>query len=537
MASSLTGRMESNPVNPIDRMILSKFKGGWVERLNVEQMFVLIDGVLPFEACLYYQVLPLFLEGSRLNLGMVTPDDTAASDYVRRIVSYLNYTLIIRAIPSEALQTSLSAYLNHAGRQKQSQPPHRTAANGSHRNSARARAGQEIDHNAQATFIVDSPENLDMPLVAPIKFNPEAAPPPHVPITPATLPPILADDYPLTRLQDDSPPQIAEVEADEATIDEATVDKTVGDELRGPTPEPISLEASLDSISDAAVNLADTSPANTSEDSAYTLIPPEHQEAAEQATANFPEAPSIGTEKPGGTTRTGAVAISSTGDHLPILEIEPVHLHSPVEILATLPPKELLQELLARVLAGGIGRLYFERQSQQGRVLWSQDGVLKSVLDQLSLNVFQGIINELKLMTQQSLIQVTNPKQIEIERSYQGSRLLLRFRFMPTANGEEATVQVLRGAALKFYQQQQMSNLGRDALGIAKQLQHKISEIHERSRSSPGLAGARLESLADLNHLLHNIEAQIQAQIGDISSNLSGNGHVPRDAKDDETGQ
>jgi hypothetical protein len=36
---------------------------------------------------------------------------------------------------------------------------------------------------------------------------------------------------------------------------------------------------------------------------------------------------------------------------------------------------------LGRVLIGGIGRLYFERQSEQGRILWSQDGVLQSVLE------------------------------------------------------------------------------------------------------------------------------------------------------------
>jgi len=81
-----------------------------LDRLNIEQMFVLIEGVLPIEACLYYQVLPLFLEGSRLHLGMVSPEDKAASEYVRRIVSYLNYSLVTWEISSGALKASLSAY-------------------------------------------------------------------------------------------------------------------------------------------------------------------------------------------------------------------------------------------------------------------------------------------------------------------------------------------------------------------------------------------------------------------------------------------
>jgi hypothetical protein len=97
--------------------ILAQFQGEWVSRLNVDQMFVLIDGVLPFEACLYYQVLPLFLDGSRLHLGTVSPDDTSASEYVRRIISYLNYSLVSHSISSEALRVVLTDYLNYAGSQ------------------------------------------------------------------------------------------------------------------------------------------------------------------------------------------------------------------------------------------------------------------------------------------------------------------------------------------------------------------------------------------------------------------------------------
>jgi len=99
------------------RHLLSYFQEDWAERLNAEQMFILIDGVLPFEACLYHQILPLFIEGSRLNLGMVSPDDTVAVDYVRRILSYMNYSLVSRPISSEALQTVLSAYLHQTGSQ------------------------------------------------------------------------------------------------------------------------------------------------------------------------------------------------------------------------------------------------------------------------------------------------------------------------------------------------------------------------------------------------------------------------------------
>ena len=82
---------ELNLSSDVYQRVLAQFQGDWAKRLNVEQMFTLINGVLPLEACLYYQVLPLFLEGNRLHLGMVTPNDTSALEYVRRIVSSCHY--------------------------------------------------------------------------------------------------------------------------------------------------------------------------------------------------------------------------------------------------------------------------------------------------------------------------------------------------------------------------------------------------------------------------------------------------------------
>jgi hypothetical protein len=82
-------------------------------------MFRLIDKLLPFEACLYYQILPLAVEGSCLKLGMVHPDDTATLDYLRRILAYQNYSLEIQVIKAEGLQAMLSAYLKNTGNSQQ----------------------------------------------------------------------------------------------------------------------------------------------------------------------------------------------------------------------------------------------------------------------------------------------------------------------------------------------------------------------------------------------------------------------------------
>ena len=51
-----------------------------------------------------------------------------------------------------------------------------------------------------------------------------------------------------------------------------------------------------------------------------------------------------------------------------------------------------------------------------------------------------------------------------MERLYENTHLLLRLRINPAPLGEEANLQVLRGAALKFYQKQQLSKLSLDAL-------------------------------------------------------------------------
>uniref|UniRef100_A0ACD5GZI3 Uncharacterized protein n=1 Tax=Desertifilum tharense IPPAS B-1220 TaxID=1781255 RepID=A0ACD5GZI3_9CYAN len=63
----ITGSRQPSPLTPDGRSD--------AVHLDREQMFHLIDGVLPFEACLYHQVLPLSLEGSVLNLGMVDRED------------------------------------------------------------------------------------------------------------------------------------------------------------------------------------------------------------------------------------------------------------------------------------------------------------------------------------------------------------------------------------------------------------------------------------------------------------------------------
>ncbi|MEM7555196.1 MAG: pilus assembly protein PilB [Cyanobacteria bacterium P01_A01_bin.84] len=191
--------------------------------------------------------------------------------------------------------------------------------------------------------------------------------------------------------------------------------------------------------------------------------------------------------------------------HLPEVEIL-----TPVDKLSVLPPRKMLEELLARVLVGGIGRLYLERRPYQGKILWSQNGVVQSVLDELPLSVFQGVLNELKRFTDIPVQTISEVQQVEKEYLCKRQRLLIRLRVMPGMYGEEATLQVLRGAALKFYQQQQVSRLSKDALGISQQLCYKLHQLQAKLLQNTNNDPKTIESLEALNSLLANLDRHIK---------------------------
>ncbi|MBW4642276.1 MAG: pilus assembly protein PilB [Goleter apudmare HA4340-LM2] len=358
-----------------------------------QQIFELMDGLLSFEACLYHQILPWRLEDKNLLLGMVHPQDSEALEYVNRILSYINCTMVIEAIAVDVHRTMLSAYLNY-------------------KNTFQPDAQQE--HQSRVEFINESVNNTPTSAV-----NTDSEEHPEI--------------QPNQGLQADFP------------------------------------ASSVDSLSETA-----------------TLFNPFHKSKEQE------------------TSKTALLGDVTT------LPAQVPNTLSPIEVLPTLPPKKLLEELLGRVLAGGIGRLYLERQPYQGRILWSDNGVLQSVIENLPLSVLQGVLNELKKFADLPVITITEPKQVEKEYLYQQNRLLLRLRVMPGMYGEEATLQVLRGAALKFYQQQQLGHVSRDALGIAQQLNLKLHELQQRLVLNPNLQSEQLDALIALNKLMENIDQQIK---------------------------
>ena len=353
------------------------------KQMDHPQIFALIDNILSFEACLYYQILPLSIEGSRVRLGIVDIKDSSAINYARRLLSYLNCSLVMEEISSETQRSILLSYLNYIGHQKSA-----------------------TSSSSQAKFAKNNQQQID--------------------------------NHHSHKKENNQ--QFYEQK------------KTVNQEYL----------------------------INKSQESTQQKLQPKIQDLSHNHLCDVLE-----------------------------LFIPNSQQSISLEAIATLDPQKLLRELMVRVLDSGIGRLYFEQQKSQGKILWSQDGVLKSVVENLERETIEGVIKELKILTKMSSIPIKKPRQVEIERIYKNNHLLLRLRVMPGPYGEEATLQVLRGAALKFYQQQKLSLLSQDTLKLAKQLQVKINQIYCRQHLAP----FQLDSLLTLQKLLDNIENQVECII------------------------
>jgi type II secretory ATPase GspE/PulE/Tfp pilus assembly ATPase PilB-like protein len=261
---------------------------------------------------------------------------------------------------------------------------------------------------------------------------------------------------------------------------------------------------------------------NLSESATYIVDSPEELYHEASAGAESPSTPQLSqkpaSQPPGEKAPISApkslAAQRSQPQRQPPLQLElPETGSESLAELSRLPPQTLTGELLKRVLTEGIGRLFFERREDCGRVLWSKDGVVQAALENLSLDMFQSLINEFKRLTHLPLLTSEQPRQAEIERWHNQQRVLIRFRVMPGKYGEEATLQVLRGAALKFYQQQQISQMGHDALDVAHNLQKRVSEIRERARQAIRLEPMSASTLTAISGLLKDIDGQLEQLI------------------------
>ncbi|MCX5962322.1 MAG: hypothetical protein NT070_04020 [Cyanobacteria bacterium] len=411
-------------------------------------IFSLIDRVLPFEACLYHQVLPLSLRDNQLRLGMVDLMDVSALDYLRKVLAYFQYRLAPQVIPSDLHHQILSAYLKFKVNPNVNpvEPLEPSTVFGEQTDPM---TGQEdavtTGANAGNThkgFEGQPPVFFEQPGIV-LKDEQPTISREHPIVDKQGLPALPIDRHTRDTLIIEAP----QTEFDRSTFIQPHPSRSISPQSQVPKPAPLALP----------------------------------------------------------------------GNALPQLEVSRLPINASSEQLLALSPKDLLQALLGRVLADGIGRLFFEHQGNQGRILWSDSGVFQSFLDCLPLDTFNGVIAELKRLTSLPMDPVEEVVQVEIERIHEKNRLLLRLKLMPKpqigdqprSEGEDATLQILRGTALRFYQQHQVSSLSRDTLTVARQLQRKVEELHRRSHLAASINSDEFAVMPEIQEVLKTVKNQL----------------------------
>ena len=421
-----------------------------------DTIFSLIDRVLPFEACLYHQVLPLSLINNELRMGMVDLMDVSALDYLRKVLAYLHYRLAPQVISCDVQHQVLSAYLKF-----------------------------KVNHTAKP---VEQSELLEPPTVFFERSDNLMGEDPGIDPGISAIDTI-DEDF-------DGPPTIF-FERPRILEDDEDKNPTLSRERPILSPQTIEPKAELPAPP-------------TDRHTQNTLIV---EEPIENPDPEFDRSTLIQHQYSEFISSPFAVP----GSALPQLETSSLYINASSEQLLVLSPKELIQALLGCILATGIGRLFFEHQGHQGRILWSDSGVFQSFVDGLPLKTFNGVIAELKRLTSLPMDPVEEVVQVEIERIHEKNRLLLRLKLMPKpqigdhprSEGEDATLQILRGTALRFYQQQQVSSLSRDTLTVARQLQRKVEELHRRSYSTLPINPDELAVMPELQELLQTVKKQL----------------------------
>jgi type II secretory ATPase GspE/PulE/Tfp pilus assembly ATPase PilB-like protein len=184
----------------------------------------------------------------------------------------------------------------------------------------------------------------------------------------------------------------------------------------------------------------------------------------------------------------------NNSDKLPIERLE--------ELLST--PEQLWQEIMNRLLDDGIGRLYLQRLSEYGRIFCSQDGEIRFSLERVPVAIYDLIVDRVKAIAKLPALPLESRKKLALEKIHQQERLLLRLEIFPGQWGEEATIQVLRGKALNFYEQRQVKKMTEQAIGLALKLEKTVKQMHSYLDSTDS------EDLATLRKIQQKINKHLR---------------------------
>ena len=408
--------------------------------IDYEQIINLIQSILSLEHCLQYQIIPLSLDRGCLSLGMVDPEDETALDFIRPIVNDLGYSLHIQHIDSYAHQLVLAAYLKHNHTVEQAQAD--VSPEG---------APETVDNSsikvANELFEADrtSKQNdLDSKatIVADLSENPFS--------------------IPKTSVEDSKSTIYAPLQEEASSSDASS---------------QLFADLTTNQISTLAQNRGADVQAKVNDESSKSKSD-RHREQAK----NLDLDPFLDFD------------ISTLSKNYCLTD----------ESLETLTPQQLWQELFTNILNGSIAQLSLERNRDRGRILWSQDGIVQSSVDDVSLSIFQALINEIKTLAKIPLEALQKTKKVAINRQYQQERLQLRIDLCPNQWGEEITIQVLRGKALKLYEQKQIAKMKEQALLLAQKLAKTLTTMGNSFDSSD------IGDLGELRKVKQEIDRQLE---------------------------
>jgi hypothetical protein len=370
-----------------------------IATLDRQKIFHIVDTLISLECCVYYQIIPLSVVDNCLNLGMVNPESSAAINYIRNTIKFLNYSLQPRTIDAETHESILSAYLKHRQEKELKK--------------------QEISSPSAVISTEDAIDCRDSQ-----EFNDKKT--------------YLA-------------PPLAEID---------------NNNILGKMPTGLNSQEKPTVIE------------------TLSILSPTEQKS------------------------------NASIDSLAQKPITETHI---VEVNPNISSQKLSKKILAKVLQGEIGRLYFERRPNYGKIICSQEGKIQYSIDKLSLDIFQGTIDEFKMLVTLPKQEGKSTQKIELEKNYKGEQVLLRFQIVDNGKGEEGTLQVLRGKALQFYKQNKLEQMGRQALELAQRLEQRLYQIHVYS-STMHDSDEKLASRA----LVAESSIALQKIIQELSLHLGG---------------
>ena len=398
---------------------------------NSKEIFQLIDQVFPLDSCRHYEVLPLKLNGSNLVLGMLNPEKDESLRFVRSIAKVFKYDLEVRLIDLQTHQIILANYpQNQAKSNKERQDQNKTIIDTSFNPNAPLKGINTRRNVDAAPTIISSLESssLEKPTPQPVLDDE-----PKLSDLPADLD--FLKDLELTpKAKEANPPAKPD---SNATLFEI--------------PPEFMSEKPATNLDDKATIISD----NPAELLAQSIAEQEQETALSKAESQISQ------------------LIAETLGKLPQEAVEP----ESTDFLPPLAARLSWARLLEAAFKHQSDYLKLTRYTDRGCVVANKDERTQSTLGSIALPIFCSLIDEIKRMARLPQNTSSHPKKVVLERFWEQERILIRLEFNAHNNLEEVGIQILRGKALKSYEQQQMDRVSDRALELAMQLEKTLRRI------------------------------------------------------------